>query len=105
MQELLPFHPDNPTTRALLVQLITGHKLADLPENLRDRIADRCSQTCKNYISEFLLIHFGKESYLEFEKLLAHDYNQMFDQQELISQIRQAYSSFIDLVKNSYYTP
>ena len=57
----LPFHPRNPETAELLVELITGRHLADFPAELRERVLNRCVDICNNYLREYLRIHYGPE--------------------------------------------
>ena len=95
----LPFDPNNPTTRSLLVSLIIGRKIEEIPPNLRQRVADRCAETCNQYISEYLRIHHGEQSVLEYHNLLAGNSQVIVSHEELVVHIKEAYKSFVDLVQ------
>lgn len=105
MSDELLFDPNNPKTRSLLVQLITGRRLDEIPEHIRQRVADRCVETCNQYLSEYLHIHFGDESAAGYHNLVTGNTQRIADKETLVNQMKEAYRNFIELVKKSHYTP
>ena len=100
----LPFHPRNPETAELLVELITGRHLADFPAELRERVLNRCVDICNNYLREYLRIHYGPEVVGFYESFLADDSSGVGDLETLFEQLRQAYKSFTELVMSQKLT-
>ncbi len=94
----LPFHPRNPETLELLVTLIIGRKIEELPRDLQPRIIERCVEIFNNYAIEYLRIYYGEEAVKHYNHFLVDDKEGVGDLQVLLEQIRQVYKSFTDLV-------
>jgi len=94
----LPFHPRNPETSELLVELITGRHLDEFPEELREKVLTRCVDICDNYLREYLRIHYGPETVTFYNNFIEGNDKEVGDLQILFEQLRQAYKSFTELI-------
>jgi len=104
MYNNLPFHPRNPETSELLVELITGRHLGEFPEELRERVLNRCVDICDNYLREYLRIHYGPETVVFYENFVIGNPDKVGDLQTLFEQLRQAYRSFTELIMSQKLT-